>query len=69
MNWHWIKDVAGSKDAALLLSLTVNVVAFYAIWRLWQGYRILMNQVTGMLVDLVKELGVMATNLSGRKDG
>ncbi len=69
MNWHWIKDVAGSKDAALLLSLTVNAVAFYAIWRLWQGYRNLMDRVTGMLVDLVKELGVMAANLSGQKDG
>jgi len=69
VNWHWVKDVAGSKDAALLLSLTVNAVAFYAIWRLWQGYRSLQDRVTGMLVDLVRELGVIATTLSERMNG
>jgi len=59
-----IKYIAGSKDVALILSLTFNVAACGAIWRLWKSREALQDKVTAMLTELVKELSRMTANLT-----
>lgn len=56
MSLEWIKIIAASKDAALVLSLLFNLLSCAAIWRLWQSYAGLQSKVTGMLTALVSEL-------------
>lgn len=56
--------IAGSKDVALVLSLTFNFVACGAIWRLWKSREALQDKVTAMLTELVKELSKMTANLT-----
>jgi len=59
-----IVKIAGSKDAALALSLAFNVTACGAIWRLWKSREALQDKVTAMLTELVRELSKMTANLT-----
>jgi len=51
-----IDKIAGSKDAALILSLTFNLIACAAVWRLWKSREELQAKVTAMLTELLTEL-------------
>jgi len=61
-----VVKIAGSKDVALVLSLTFNFATCGAIWRLWKSREALQDKVTAMLTELVKELSKMTTNLVDR---
>jgi len=52
----WVKVIAESDNAVLLLSLCFNAVACAAIWRIWKSREALGDRVTMMLVELLKEL-------------
>jgi len=62
----WIDIIANSQNAALVLSLLVNMVLAGAIWRLWKSREALQDKVTGMLTDLLKELTRLTSNMIGR---
>ena len=66
MSGWWIKTIANSKDAALVMSLLFNVIACGAIWRLWKSKEALQDRVTNMLGELLKELTRLTANLAER---
>ena len=56
MNPGWIKTISASKDVALVLSLSFNLLACSAIVVLWRHGAAMQKKVTDMLIDLTKEL-------------
>lgn len=66
MSPKWINLILGSKDAALVLSLLVNMALAGAIWRLWKSREALQDKVTAMLTDLLKELTRLTSNMIER---
>lgn len=66
MSPGWIDLIAGSRDAALVLSLLFNVALGAAIWRLWRSREALQDKVTSMLAELLKELTRYMPNMIAR---
>lgn len=60
IGWDWLKILAASKDAALLMSLGLNVL-------LWKSREALQEKINSMLSELLRELVKITANLSEGK--
>ncbi len=66
MNPFLVDSISKSKDAALVISLIFNVLAWAAIWRLWKSREALQDKVTGLMIEMVKEVSRMTVKLMER---
>jgi len=56
LSFDWIRLIADSRDAALVLSLAFNIIAIAAIRKIWKSREALGDRVTEMLMELLREL-------------
>ena len=56
MSPSWIDMIATSKNVALVVSLSFNLIACGAIWKLWKSREALQDKVTKLLHETIEEL-------------
>ena len=64
-----VQAIAASKDAALVLSLSFNVIACTAVYRIWKSREAQQDKMTAMLADLLKEMARLTNRLLEKSDG